>query len=185
MVIRGNPKRFIIGVWVLTALLVFWFNAAALTSLLDKPLTGMSPEARTTIAKWQRLENSLALKLEQVMDPREIEKIVARIDFKKRKTVLPAKKARPMPTPAKKTEPAPKKPVKLPALSGIVAVYGTDGAVVHLAVIDGKAREENSRIGDFYLEKIDAKGILLARDKKNWFIPAPTVAFSMDTSMEE
>jgi hypothetical protein len=185
MVVKGNPKRFIIGVWVLTALLIFWFNAAALTSLLDKPLPGMSPEARTTIAKWQRLENSIALKLEQVMDPREIEKIVARIDFKKLKAIIPAKKSQPMPTPAKKTEPAPKKPVRLPALSGIVAVYGTDGAVVHLAVIDGKTREENSRIGEFLLEKIDATGILLAQDDKNWFVPAPTVDFSMDTSMEE
>ena len=185
MVVKGNPKRLIIGLWVLAALLILWYNAAAMTSLLDKPLPSLSPEARSTIAKWQRLENHMALRLKQVINPQEIEKILARFDFKKVKAVLPAKKKTPVPTAVKKSEPLKKKDVKLPALNGIVAVYGTDGNVVYLAVIDGKTREEKSSIGEFVLEKIDTKGVLLAQDKENWFVPAPTVDFSMDTSMEE
>ena len=59
------------------------------------------------------------------------------------------------------------------------------GDVVYLAVIDGKTREEKSSIGDFFLERIDAQGILLAQDKDSWFVPAPTVEFSVDKSMEE
>jgi len=167
------------------ALLILWYNAAAMTSLLDKPLPGLSPEARSTIAKWQRLENHMALRLKQVIKPQEIEKILARFDVKKVKAILPAKKSAPKPTAVKKAEPVKKKDVKLPTLNGIVAVYGTDGKVVYLAVIDGKTREEKSSIGEFMLEKIDAKGILLAQDKENWFVPAPKVEFSMDTSMEE
>jgi len=185
MVVKGNPKRLIIGLWVLAALLILWYNAAAMTSLLDKPLPSLSPEARSTIAKWQRLENHMALRLKQVINPQEIEKILARFDVKKIKTILPAKKSEPKPTAAKKIEPVKKKDVKLPALNGIVAVYGTDGKVVYLAVIDGQTREEKSSIGEFVLEKIDAKGVLLAQGKENWFIPAPKVEFSMDTSMEE
>jgi len=185
MVVKGNPKRLIIGLWVLLALLILWYNAAAMTSLLDKPLPGLSPEARSTITKWHRLENDVALRLKQVMSAQEIDKILARFDLKKVKAVLPAKKKTAVPTAVKKPQPIKKKEVKLPVLNGVVAVYGTDGKVVYLAVIDGKTREEKSSIGEFVLEKIDAKGVLLVQDKENWFVPAPTVEFSMDTSMEE
>lgn len=185
MVVKGNPKRLIIGLWVLAALLLLWYNAAAMTSLLDKPLAGLSPEARATIAKGQRLENDIALRLKQVINSDEIEKIIARIDFKKIKAVLPAKKSGTIPKAVKKPEPVKKKEVILPALNGIVAVYGTDGRVVYLAVMDGKTLEEKSSIGEFVLEKIDAKGVLLTQEKENWFVPAPTVEFSMDMSMEE
>jgi hypothetical protein len=51
-----------------------------------------------------------------------------------------------------------------------------------LAVIAGKAQEEKSRIGDFVLEKIESNGIHLSQDKESWFIPAPTVDFSVDAS---
>lgn len=170
---------------MLAALLVLWYNAAAMTSVFDKPLPGLSPEARSTIAKWQRLENDIAIRLKEIIDLQEIEKILAGIDVKKAKEVLPARKIAPRPKMTQKPEPVKKKDVKLPALNGIVAVYGTDGNVIYLAVIDGKTREEKSSIGDFVLERIDAQGILLAQDKDSWFVPAPTVEFSVDKSMEE
>ena len=171
--------------WVLAALLILWYNAAAMTSLMDMPLPGLSSEARATIAKWQRLENYIAIRLREIVDLQEIEKIFARIDFNKEKPVLSTKKSEPLPKTVRKPEPVRKKNVELPSLNGIVAVYGTDGDVVYLAVIDGKTREEKSSIGDFVLERIDAKGVLLAQDRKSWFVPAPTVEFSVDTSMEE
>ena len=127
----------------------------------------------------------IAIRLKEIIDLQEIEKIFARIDFEKAKEVLPAKKSEPMPKTARKPEPVIKKKVELPSLNGIVTVYGTDGKVVYLAVIDGKTREENSSIGDFVLERVDVKGVLLAQGKHSWFIPAPTVEFSVDKSMEE
>ncbi len=185
MVVKGNPKRLIIGLWVLAALLILWYNAAAMTSLIDRPLPGLSSDARATIAKWQRLENDIAIRMKEIIDLQEIEKIFARIDFEKTKAVLPAKKSEPRPRPVKKPEPIRKKKIVLPSLSGVLAVYGTDGDVIYLAVIDGKTREKKSRVGDFVIERIDAKGILLAQGKESWFVPAPTVEFSVDTSMEE
>ena len=170
---------------MLAALLILWYNAAAMTSLIDKPLPGLSSEARATIAKWQRLENHIALRLKEIVDLQEIEKIFARIDLNKVKAVLPVKKSEPRPRTVQKPEPVRKKKVELPSLNGILAVYGTDGDVDYLAVIDGKTREEKSSIGDFVLERIDAKGIRLAQDKESWFVPAPTVEFSVDKSMEE
>ncbi len=185
MVVKGNPKRLIIGLWALAALLILWYNAAAMISLIDKPFPVLSSDARATIAKWQRLESYIAIRLKEIIDLKEIEKIFARIDFNKTKAVLPAKKAEPRPKPAQKPEPVRKKKIELPSLNGIMAVYSTDGDVVYLAVIDGKTREKKSRVGDFVIERIDAKGILLAQNKVSWFVPAPTVEFSVDTSMEE
>ena len=185
MLVKGNPKRLIIGMWVLAALLILWYNAAAMTSLIDKPLPGLSPDARTTIAKWQRLESGIAIRLKEIIDLKEIEKIFARIDYNKTKTVLPAKKTEPRPKPAQKPKQIRKKKIALPSLNGILAVYGTDGDVVYLAVIDGKTREKKSRVGDFVIESIDAKGILLTQNKERWFVPAPTIEYSVDTSMEE
>jgi hypothetical protein len=185
MVVKGNPKRLIIGLWVLAALLILWYNAAAMTSLIDKPLPGLSSDARATLAKWQRLESYIAMRLKETVDLREIEKIFSRIDYNKPKTVLPAKKTAPRPQTAQKPKQVRKKKIALPSLDGILAVYGTDGDVVYLAVIDGKTLEKKSRIGDFVIESIDAKGILLAQNKESWFVPAPTVEFSVDTSMEE
>ncbi len=185
MVVKGNPKRLIIGLWVLAALLIFWYNVAVMMSLIDKPLPSLSSDARATIAKWQRLETYNALRLKEIVSLQEIEKIFARIDVGKAKAVLPAKKREPMPKTVRKPEPVIKKKVELPLLNGIVTVYGTDGDAVYLAVIDGKTHEEKSSIGDFVIERIDTKGILLAQDKESWFVPAPTVEFSVDKSMEE
>ena len=185
MVVKGNNKRLIIGSWVLAALLILWYNATAMTSLLDKPLPGLSPEARSTIAKYQRLENHIASRLKEMIDPRKMEDIFARIDDIRAKVLPAAKKSGPVPATVKKPKPVRKKDVALPSLNGIVAVYDAGGAVAYLAVMDGKTREEKSSIGGFRIEKIDAKGVLLAQGKENWFLPAPTVDFSMDTSMEE
>ena len=59
------------------------------------------------------------------------------------------------------------------------------GDVIYPAVIDGKTREEKNSIGDFVLERIDAKGILLAQEKGQPVCTLPTVEFSVDKSMEE
>jgi DNA-binding Lrp family transcriptional regulator len=182
MAISGKNRRGLIGLWVLAALFVVGYNGVSLTTLLEKPLPSLSAEARATIAKWQRLENQAAARLKEIMDPGEIRKIVANIDFKKTTAAPEAPKRAQVPATVRKPAPEPGKAVALPVLNGIVAVYGADGEVAYLAVIDGKTRKEKNRIGDFVLEKIEAGGVVLARGKRSWFVPAPTVHFSMDTS---
>jgi len=171
-----------IGLWVLAALMILWYNGAAVTSLLDQPLSGLSPAARETLTKWQRLEIRVASQLKEIFDPQEIDKVLAVMDFKKVKAILPAKKSKPVPVAITKALPVKRKEVVLPTLSGVMAIYDADGVAVHLAVVDGQAREEWSRIGDFVIERIDAKGVLLTQDRDSWFIPAPRVDFSLDTS---
>jgi len=169
------------GLWVLAALLILWYNGVAMTALMDKPLAGLSPEARETITKWQRLEHRMASKLKDIMDPDEIRRIFAAFDLEKVKAVLPVKKAKPAPAAAKRSVSKPRKEVVLPTLSGILAIYDADGNTEYLAVIDGKAQAAKSRIGDFLLDRINDRGILLTQDKDAWFIPAPRVDFSLDT----
>lgn len=181
MVISGKIRRGLIGLWVLAALFVAGYNGVFLTTLLEKPLPSLSAEARATIAKWQRLEDQAAARLKEFLDPGEIRKLVAKIDFKKTTAVPETPKRAPVLTTVRKPAPVLKKAVALPVLNGIVAVYGTNGEVAYLAVIDGKTRKEKNSIGEFVLEKIEAGGVVLARGKRSWFVQAPTVDFSMDT----
>jgi len=182
MITKGNPKRLTIGFWVLAALLILWYNGVTMISLLDQPLAGLSPEARETITKWQRLEMELESRLKKMLAQKEIDRILASIDINKIVAVIPVKKSKPATVVKKRIEPVKKKEVILPPLNGILTIYDASGNTVHLAVIAGKAREEKSRIGEFYLEKIESNGVLLTRDKESWFIPAPDVDFSVDAS---
>jgi len=170
----------IIGLWVLAALLVLWFNAAVMTSLLDQPLAGLSPQARETITKWQRLEIQISSRLKEALNSQEVDTILAAMDIKRKvKAVFPVTKPKSKPVPAKKFMPAKKKKVVLPELTGIVAIYDGEGRTHYLAVVDGKAREEKSRIDEFLLERIDTAGVLLTREGESWFIAAPRVAYSV------
>jgi hypothetical protein len=185
MTLTPNHKRLAIGLWVLAALLVLWYNAVAFLSLWDRELTAMSPGARATIAKRQQLESRMAQKLLGVIDPLQINHIAAKIDG--RRVVPPPKPIGGTPVQAvvKKVKPAPKVEVKLPSLDGIIAVYHPSKGKTYLAVMDGKTLEERSGINDFVIQSIDAKGVLLARGAKAVFIPAPQIAYSKDKSMEE
>ncbi len=186
MIGKSNPKRMIIGLWVLAALLILWYNAVAMTSLLDQPMTGLSPQARESMTKWQRLEIQIESQLKEKFSAQEFDKFLSAIDIEKVKAILPPKKTKPQINVAKKTtEPVKKKEIVLPELNGIVAIHDAAGETIHLAVIDGKTREEKSRIGDFLLERIDAEGILITREGKSWYIDAPQVAFSVDNSRSD
>lgn len=182
MVVKGNTKRFVIGLWVLAALLILWYNGSAMTSLLDQPLTGLSPEARETITKWQRLEMRVAERLKDIVNPQEMEKIMAAIDFKKIKAILPIKKDAPIPVPVKKSQKVVKKEVVLPSLSGILAIHDAEGKTQHLAVVDGKAQEVESVVNGFFIKRIDANGVLLTQEGETWFVSAPKVEFTVDNS---
>lgn len=181
MVISGKSRRGLIGLWVLAGLLVAGYNGVSLTTLFEKPLPSLPAEARATIAKWQRLENHAAARLKEVLAPGEIRKIVAGIDVKKKEAAPATPKRHPVPKTVGKQAPVSRKAVALPVLNGIVAVYGANGEVAYLAIIDGKSRKEKSRIGDFVLKKIEARGVVLAQGSRSWFVHAPTVDFSVDT----
>jgi len=185
MTITPNNKKLAIGLWVLAALLILWYNAVALLSLWDREFTAMSPGARATIAKRQQLESRMAQKLLGLIDPLQINHIAAKIDG--RRVVPPPKPKGGTPPQAvkKKVKPVPEMKLKLPSLDGIIAVYNPSSGKTYLAVMDGKTLEEQSRINDFVIKSIDAKGVLLARGAKTLFIPAPQIAYSKDTSMEE
>ena len=186
MVLTPKNKRIAIGLWVLAALLVLWYNAAAVSSLWDRELTAMSPGARATIAKSQQLQSRISQGLLALIDPLQIENIAARIDSRKLKPAPVKKKGVTPPQAAnKRVDPTPEAKVKLPSLDGIIAVYRPITGETYIAVMDGNALEEQNRINNFVLKKIDAKGVLLSRGAKTWFVPAPQVDYSKDMSMEE
>ncbi len=186
MVLTPKNKRLAIGLWVLAALLVLWYNAAAVSSLWDRELSALSPGTRATIAKHQQLQSRISQGLLALIDPLQIENIAARIDGRKVKTPPPKPKGVTPPRVVnKRVEPAPEAVVKLPSLDGIIAVYRPVTGTAYIAVMDGNTLEEQSRINNFVLKKIDDKGVLLSRGAKTWFVPVPQVDYSKDKSREE
>jgi len=186
MVLTPKNKRLAIGLWVLAALLVLWYNAAAVSSLWDRELTAMSPGTRATITKHQQLQSRISQGLLALIDPLQIENIAARIDGRRVKTPPPKPKGvTPPQVVNKRVESAPEVKVKLPSLDGIIAIYRPITGKAYRAVMDGHALEEQSRINNFVIKKIDAKGVLLSRGSKTWFVPVPQVDYSKDKSMEE
>lgn len=170
----------------MAALMILWYNAVAMTSLLDQPLAGLSPQARETITKWQRLELQIESQLKDKLSIAEMDKYLSAIDIEKVKAILPAKKTKPKTVAVKRTtKPVRKKEIVLPKLNGIVTIHDAAGKTSYLAVVDGITREEKSRIGDFTLERIDASGILINQEGESWFIDTPQVAFSVDNSRTE
>jgi len=185
MIVKSNPKRMIIGLWVLAALLILWYNAAAMTSLLDQPLAGLSPQAKAAITKWQRLEMQITSQLKETLHIQELEKYLTAIDMEKVKAILPKKDTKPKPAAKKEALPVKKEEVILPKVNGIVEIHNAAGESVFRAIIDGKTREVKSRIGDFLLVRIDTSGVLLTRKGESWFIDAPQVEFSVQGGYTE
>jgi hypothetical protein len=186
MTLTSNSRRIAIGLWVLAALLILWYNAVTLLSLWDREFTAMSPGARATIAKRQLLESRMAQKLLGLIDPLKISNIAAKIDG--RRVVPPPPKPKVSTPPqavSKRVKPAPETELKLPSLDGIIAIFHPTSGKTYLAVMDGNTLEEEGRINDFVVKSIDAKGVRLARGAKTIFIPAPQIAYSKDRSMEK
>jgi hypothetical protein len=90
---------------------------------------------------------------------------------------------------AENTEPAPplasatdaavtKEETQLPRLQGIFQVSDIQGNQKRRAVLDGNLFREKDRIGNFTVQQISEKGVLLTNDRGSWFLQPPDVSFS-------
>ena len=68
----------------------------------------------------------------------------------------------------------------LPLLSGVIQVSDINGDVQSFAVIEGKKYSADDQINGFILSKISSKGIWFTKNKKDWFVPMPSVPFSVN-----
>ncbi len=72
--------------------------------------------------------------------------------------------------------------VSLPRLSGILRTATRHGQEEFSALFEGKVHSPGDRLQGFVLEKISAEGVVLSREGRRRFIPAPEVYFSIQRS---
>ena len=70
-------------------------------------------------------------------------------------------------------------PASLPVLAGIVISRLASGTESRLALLDDGVFSEGDRLQDLTIRKISADGVLLAKDKKTWFLKRPEIAYSL------
>jgi len=67
-------------------------------------------------------------------------------------------------------------------LFGSKSTYSSDinGDVQSFAVIEGNKYSTDDQIDGYILREISSKGIVLTKNKKEWFVPIPSVPFSVN-----
>lgn len=68
----------------------------------------------------------------------------------------------------------------LPLLSGVIQVSDINGDVQSFAVIEGNKYSADDQIDGYILREISSKGIVFTKNKKEWFVPIPSVPFSVN-----
>ena len=68
----------------------------------------------------------------------------------------------------------------LPQLSGVIQVSDINGDLQSFALIGGKRYREKEQAKAFILREITSKGVWFTKDEKQWFVPVPSVPFSVN-----
>jgi len=170
-----SGRRLCIGGWILAVVILFGVNGFALISLFSPPLVGRSKETRLASQKWIRLENKLSLILEESFDKTDLEAIIDRFS-----PVLNVIKQQTLQPQAAKSESEAELEIQPPILTGIMKISDAHGNHHWFALIEGKRLMENDSVRGFFIQKITDQGVVLSRDGKVWFVPAPEVHFSLD-----
>jgi hypothetical protein len=187
MVLTPGIKRWMMGGWVLAALLIFTYNAQLATTVLETPLPSHSREAKLAMQKARQLEKQSAEKnIQEENKGFSIQKVAATLERGltkiKQEISLPRQ-----PDKIKKSE-AERKVVKavekeeiiiLPVLTGIVQVFDAEGKGKLLAAMDGEIYQKNEFVKAFRIKQITDNGVTLVKGDRTWQIKAPIVNFSI------
>ena len=177
MIALGSRKRWYIGSWILTALLLAGFNCFKFISMFDPILVGYSDEIRLASQKWRRFEesnsstriNSIDLDYNQAFL-----KFIKGVKNQEETASGPQETGEAVAKKADKITP--------PILAGIIGFSDVHGNERLLAVIEGGAYKEKAEFQGYTINEITRKGIVLKKAGSTCFVPVRKVHFSIDRS---
>ena len=168
----GNNKKILIGMMSLLALVLLGYNTSKFLAIYDTPLVGASYESRLASDKWMRLgeldsekkntpwnEEIAGLTIETQMQENRVEE-----DVFIEKSVPEQQYARDL----------------LPDIAGIIRISGSDSNTRSAVIVENKTYYEKDTVDGFYIKEITENGIYLTKGKRDWFIDAPRVSYSVD-----
>lgn len=164
----GNSKRLFIDAFILAGIAVIIVSAYLLTDLFDRPLAKRSEGLKRASIKWEQLKGTTGSPLNDLPESAALENALAR------------------PEPAMQQEALPAEPSSdpLPVLTGILQVAGISKDPGFIAIMEGKRLKKQDKIRDFTVDSITAKGVVLAKNGRTWFIPEPNIFFSLSRKEE-
>jgi len=179
MVLTPAKARLLIGLWVLLGLIVLAYNAMVLTTLYDRPLSGLSRDVRAAMRKTREFEQIMAARSPAVLDQSRLDVVLQ----KGNPISARVYRQKPKPPEKKKIQPEPVEPkpetITLPRLYGIISGLDDDGNLRLAAMMEGIVLSKKDTIRGFRVSRITEKGVVLSRGEQTWFVPAPKVYFSI------
>jgi len=171
--------RLFVGLWVLLGLIVLAYNAMVLTTLYDRPLSGLSRDVRAAMRKTREFEQVMATRSPAVLNQSRLDVVLQK--GKPSSARVAREKPKPPEPKTIVTEPAARKPevVTLPRLYGIISGLDDTGNLRLAAVMEGVVLSKEEKIKGFKVNRITEKGVMLSRKGQTWFVPAPKVFFSI------
>ncbi len=170
-----TPQWLWMGGWLAATAILWSISFVTLSELVYRPLPPAGVPANQLRMKLQLLEQRLAASV--VRNGGEVLRNATVF------LALPADESN-LPRPENATIDDPESPksaaaVSLPRLSGILRTANLQGQEQFLALFEGHVYSLRERLHGLVIEKISAEGVLLSRDGRRWFIPAPEVYFSI------
>lgn len=176
MIVLGERKQLFIGGWVIAALILIAYNGFNLSLLFSPPIVGRSKDARLASQKWLRYDRERLRLVDETVGKVDLEQVIQRF---KPKIEVVVKQKKPIPA-GKEGEPVVRAEIIPPELTGVMSIATASGQQRMSALMDGRQWFEKQHIREFYIQRITARGVLLAHDGKTWFLPTPQVSFSLD-----
>ena len=172
---RGKSDRSLfIGGWILLGFLILGLNGYQMLALMDSPLAGYSESARLVDRGIRQLKTLLTAENENIEEG--LKQLSGRHAATGKGKALPKRKA---PKPSGDPLPESTSPVSLPVLAGILSRWSTNGAVEHLAMLDGRVCVEGDWVGDLIVQEISSRGVRLVRGDNVWFVRTPDAGHSV------
>jgi hypothetical protein len=168
----GNNKKIIIGVMALLALVLLGYNASEFMEIYDTPLVGASYESRLASEKWMRLGELDSQKKNTPWDEK-IEGMIIEPQMQESRAEEPVSIEKSVPEQQYAMD-------LLPDIAGIIRISGSGSNTRSAVIVANKTYYEKDTVDGFYIKEITENGIYLTKGKRDWFIDAPGVSYSMD-----
>ncbi len=159
--------------FIIMAIIAAVINIYLLMDLIGSPIAQKSEAFMAAGSKWQQYKDMQDQTLEDLT--KSAEAIAAISNMCKPK----AEKAKSTAIAQDNAAIEGQKTDRMPHLTGILQVSGTDGSSRFIALMEGKRLHKNEKIMNFTIKNITAKGVYLSQNGQEKFIPAPEVYFSL------
>jgi hypothetical protein len=172
MNLQVNLRRLSALGWMVVFFLILLLTGNDLCGLQNRPLVGLSGEARMVKLKLKQLENAVLQRSQAITG--DMRMLLAHY------SPAGTSEDSPFDNEPQMEESSYEAPIQLPKLTGIMQRVDHRGQQSYIAVFNNQFCRKNDIIDGFRVSFISPQGIELIRSGQKWFLACPTAHYSMD-----